>query len=66
MSDDAESLGDGRVLRETDAALLVELESGETVWIPKSCVHEDSEVWKDGQVGDVVVKRWFAEKNGLA
>jgi len=65
MSSDATSLGDGKALRETDAAVLVELETGEEKWIPKSCLHDDSEVWKANQAGDVVVKTWWAEKEGL-
>jgi len=64
MADGATSLGNGRALREK--AVLVELESGGEHWIPKSVLHDDSEVWKNGQSGDVVVKTWWAEKEGLA
>jgi hypothetical protein len=60
------SLGEGKALRETEKALLVSLESGEEKWLPKSQIHDDSEVWEVGQSGDVVVKKWFAEKEGLA
>jgi len=62
------SLGTGRALRETDKALLVELELHEcTIWIPKSQIHDDSEVFDadDNAEGNVVVERWFAEKEGL-
>lgn len=66
----ATSLGDGKVIREADSglALLVELDSGDTVWIPKSMFHDDSEVYDDGDnaEGEVVVKTWWAEKEGLA
>lgn len=34
-------------------------------WVPKSVVHEDSEVWKTGQEGTLIVAEWWAEKEGL-
>ena len=64
------SLGDGKVLRESDSgkALLVKLETGDEVWIPKSVIHDDSEVYDAGEnaEGEVVVKEWWAEENKLA
>lgn len=68
MSDNEKgvSLGEGECVRETDLAILVKLETGESKWLPKSQMHDDSEVWKPEQSGDVVVKRWWAEKEGLA
>jgi len=60
------SLGEGKVLRGTELALLVELETGETVWIPKSVIHDDSEVYdEDSAEGEVVVQEWWAKKEGL-
>lgn len=35
------------------------------VWIPKSQIHDDSEVWKKGQTGALVITRWIAEQKGL-
>ena len=33
----------------------------EQVWIPKSAIHDDSDVWKEGQEsGDLVVHEWLA------
>jgi len=58
------SLGEGKCTRATDKAILVELESGEELWIPSSCLHDDSEVYQAGHEGDVVVLTWWAEKNG--
>lgn len=54
------------VKAETDRAILVEIE-GEEVWVPKSAIEEESEVWsqKNGS-GDLIVARWWAEKRGLA
>lgn len=66
--DHAVSVGEARVVHERAKAILVELEDepGDgPFWIPKSAVHEDSEVWseKHGQ-GGLVVKTWFARKEG--
>lgn len=36
----------------------------EDKWVPQSCVHDDSEVEHDGDEGDLVVKTWFADKEG--
>lgn len=63
-----EKLGAAKVLRETDKALLVELEElGEERWIPKSVVHDDSEVFGGGEndEGEMIVQRWWALENGL-
>ena len=54
---------DVRCIKETDKAILVDVE-GEEVWIPKSQVHDDSEVWKADQEGELVVSSWFARKRG--
>ncbi len=48
-------------LKETDKALLVEHEGVET-WVPKSQVHDDSEVYQEGQAGTLVVSLWLAEE----
>lgn len=59
-------LGEGIVLRTTEAAVLVEVEN-EEIWIPKSLLHEDSEIDEDSepdQEGSVVVPLWWAEQEG--
>lgn len=66
MADNGVSIGDARVVRETDRALLVDLDSGERKWIPKSVVHDDSEVYELETEGDLVVLEWWAEKERLA
>lgn len=67
--DDGASLGAGIVKKETEKALLIELEDiGKEQWVPKSVIHDDSEVYEasgDGSSGDVVVLNWWASKNGL-
>lgn len=62
------SLGRAKIIKTTDKAIRVILDSdGKAHWIPESVVHDDSEVFKgcDG-AGDLVVKAWWAEKEGLA
>ncbi len=66
-------LGTVKPMRETPAALLVQvtksetpgLSDGELVWVPKSCVHDDSECFelKSGP-GKLSVVEWFAEEKG--
>lgn len=62
------NLGPCQVITATEKALKVQLESeDDSRWVPKSQVHDDSEVYddKDNATGDLIVKRWFAEKEGL-
>ncbi len=33
-------------------------------WIPHSQITDESEVWKVGDEGDMVVSDWFAEQRG--
>jgi|WetSurSiteA1Bulk_404760.scaffolds.fasta_scaffold189392_2 hypothetical protein len=46
---------------ETKNAVLVEYE-GEEEWIAKSQIHDDSEAWKKGDIGDIVIPLWLAKK----
>jgi len=66
MSEDTTEVEVTRVVRETERALLVEVE-GEEVWVPKSVIDDDSEVYsvKSG-AGTMVVRRWWAENAGLS
>lgn len=56
-------IDDVECIRQTDKAILV-LIDGEEKWIPQSVIHDDSEVWKKGDEGELVVQGWFAEKEG--
>jgi hypothetical protein len=59
------NVGESQCVRESDKAIQVFIgDIGESVWIPKSQVHDDSEVWKLDQEGDLVVSDWFARKQG--
>lgn len=61
------NLGHGEAVEERPKALRVYLEDlGESIWIPKSVFHDDSDVWEsEGQEGDVVVAEWWANNEGL-
>jgi len=52
--------------RATEKALLCEID-GEDIWVPKSVIHDDSEVYddEDNSQGLLAVKKWWAESNGL-
>ena len=54
------------IIKETSKAILVESENlDEETWIPQSQVHDDSEIWKEGQKGDLIISEWMAKKIGL-
>lgn len=64
-------VGRGRVDRSSEKALRVMLDASsllgaKAVWVPKSVIHDDSELFDDGahREGELVVKRWFARKEG--
>ena len=65
-SSDAVYLPNVTAKRETAMALLCEIERDDLRWVPKSCIHDDSEVFKEGDEGELAVKSWWAEKEGLA
>jgi hypothetical protein len=52
------------VLRETEKAILVEMEDGEEVWWPQSHISANSECWRVGHTGSLVVSRWIASQKG--
>lgn len=62
------TLGDGKIIRQTEKAVLALIKDKE-IWIPISCIHDDSEAYStdaDHSEGTIVVKQWWAEKNGHA
>ena len=61
MSEETVELEDVSVEAETDLALLYNIDDKKH-WIPKSVVHEDSEVSSEGDTGTSVLQRWFAEE----
>lgn len=54
------------VERETDRAIYVRLVEGEKLWVPKSIIDDDSEVWRGEQEGELVLPEWWVEKMELA
>lgn len=68
MKTDGVNLGQTQAIAGTAKALRVQLESEDAPrWIPKSQIHDDSEVHDsdNNATGDLVVTQWFAEKEGL-
>lgn len=52
------------VLSSTDKALYCDFGDCRC-WIPLSQVHDDSEVWKAGQEGEILVSEWIAKEKRL-
>lgn len=50
-------------VKQTPKAICVRIK-GRDHWLPQAAVHDDSEVYAMGHEGKLVVKGWFAEKNG--
>lgn len=67
MADEVWKFLGARVVRATEKAILVEVSEleGEEFWVPQSVVHDDSEVWKVGDEGTLVVEYWWARKKGF-
>lgn len=67
-SEAAVTLGTVEFLSETDKAILVNLD-GDSVWVPKSQIDEDSEIYGGGnnhrgEEGKLVVSAWWARQAG--
>lgn len=65
---DGFEIEDCKAVAETDLALRVtgvhSDDPSRAEWMPKSVVHEDSEVYTKGNEGKLVVKTWFAKREG--
>jgi len=55
---------DVTVVRETDAAILCDID-GDEVWIPKSQIHDDSEVYEMSTSGTLIIPEWLAVEKEL-
>jgi hypothetical protein len=68
MSDSLFTIHDAVVVHETEKALRIRSDDlEEEVWVPKSQIHDDSDVYDSGDgsgPGRLVVSKWLAEKNG--
>ena len=63
--EDGVSFHDAKALVVTPKALLCRLADEREVWVPLSVITDDSEVWRYGDEGELVVRSWFARKEGL-
>jgi hypothetical protein len=54
------------VIHEREEALLVETDDldEKEVWIPKSQIHQYSEVREVGEAGEMVIPYWLAQERG--
>ena len=70
MSDDRDEIVylEVRVKASTPRALLVVVEEDESLeeWIPRSQIHDDSDVEDKGDEGTLAIPRWLAEERDLA
>lgn len=73
MADSGFLVGTGSGIKETDKALLIRVdepsddaqeyvERGEETWLPKSQIHDDSEVYGEGHSGTIVISKFFARQ----
>ncbi len=56
-----------KCIKATEMALLIEIDGNEGVWIPKSQIDDDSEVFDDeaNAEGVLIVSEWIAIQKGL-
>jgi hypothetical protein len=64
--DEPVRLPDVTSVGETEHAVLCRIPGRRAdMWIPKSQIHDDSEVYADDQTGVLVITAWLAEKEDL-
>lgn len=54
-----------KCIKASDLAILVRVQDDLEVWIPQSLIHDDSEVWEEGDEGVLIIPEWFASQRGL-
>jgi hypothetical protein len=57
-------VGEAAVVGETSKALRMVIDGIGKLWVPKSQIHANSEVYESGHAGTLVVTDWFARKQG--
>lgn len=55
----------GIVVRETDNAILLDVEDQGDFWIPKSLTENLPDTWAEGEEIEFEVEEWFAVKEGI-
>ncbi|OHD23869.1 MAG: hypothetical protein A2Y38_17420 [Spirochaetes bacterium GWB1_59_5] len=58
------AIEDVTVIKQTDKALLVDVD-GTQHWIPQSQIHDNSEVYKAGTEGILIITDWIAKQRNL-
>ena len=53
-----------RAIYATASALKVEID-GQEYWFPNSQIDDDSEVYKEGDEGALIVSQWIADQKGV-
>lgn len=51
--------------RETDKAIQIRTDEGDMAWIPKSLVDDKSEIWREGDEGELAIPIGIAEEKEL-
>lgn len=64
----AHQVDDVRCAAESDSGKALKMKCDELgfFWVPKSAIHDDSEVYRVDDEGALVVHDWFAEERGWA
>lgn len=65
MSEETATIRGVSCTMDTAKAIKVTDFAGFEEWVPRSQIHDDSEVWERGHTGDLVVSGWWAQKNGI-
>lgn len=64
-NEETHTIEKAEAIGETEASLKVKAPDFATPqWVPKSQIHDDSEVYKSGTSGKLVVTQWLAEQRG--
>jgi hypothetical protein len=58
-SDPMKSVDNLTVVRATEKAILVKTVGGKENWIPKSQIHEDSQIQSFGDEGTLIISEWI-------
>jgi len=63
MAEEHHTFEDAVAIGDSALALQVKVE-GVVRWVPKKLIHDDSECYKKGTNGTLILPLWFVEKNG--
>ena len=59
-------LDDAKAVAESQSKLALRVKTREKgeFWVPKSVIHDDSEVYEKGHEGKLCIQLWWCEKQG--